>query len=87
MAQSKKPYVVIWVALAVLTAVEVAAALHLHGTPKWMSLVVLAVAKAGCVAWWYMHLKQEYGWLKFIAILPVTAAVYAVVLMKEVVAR
>lgn len=87
MAQSKKPYVLVWVALAVLTVIEVAAAIYFDGTAKWMSLVVLAVVKAGCVGWWYMHLNKEYGWLKFIAILPVTAAVYAVVLMKEVVAR
>jgi len=87
MAQSKKPYLLVWGALAVLTIVEVAAAITLDGTAKWMALVVLAVAKAGCVAWWYMHLKQEYGWLKFIAILSVAAALYAVVLMREVVAR
>jgi len=87
MAQSKKPYILVWVALGVLTVVEVLAALQLHGTAKWASLVVLATVKAGFVAWWYMHLNKEYGWLKFIAILPITAAVYAVVLMREVVAR
>jgi caa(3)-type oxidase subunit IV len=84
----KRKYLVIWVLLAVLTALEIAAATVIpHGTPRWMALVLLAVAKASCVALWYMHLRFERGWLKFIAVLPASAAVYAVVLMLEVVAR
>jgi len=79
-----KEYVWVWVALAVLTAVEVFAALHMHGTAKWLSLVVLACAKAGCVGYWYMHLKQEMGWLKFVALMPIIAGLYAVVLILEV---
>lgn len=83
----KGEYIWIWVALAILTAVEVWAAVSVHGTPKWLTLVVLACAKAGCVGYWYMHLKQEMPWLKFIALLPIIAGLYAIVLMKEVVAR
>lgn len=80
----KKEYIVVWVALFVLTVVEVAAAVKLHGTAKWLSLVVLACAKAGCVGYWYMHLKQEMGWLKFVALMPIIAGLYAVVLILEV---
>ena len=86
-AKNRRTYVGVWIALAVLTAIEVGAAIVFDGTAKWMSLVILAVAKAACVAWWYMHLNHEYPWLKFIAVLPVIAAAYAVLLMKEVVAR
>jgi caa(3)-type oxidase subunit IV len=83
-----RAYLGIWVVLAVLTALEIAAASVLpHGTGRWMALVLLAVAKATCVALWYMHLRFERGWLKFIAVLPASAAVYAVVLMLEVAAR
>lgn len=83
-----REYLVIWVVLAVLTVLEIGAASVLpHGAPRWMALVLLAVAKAACVALWYMHLRFERGWLKFIAVLPASAAVYAVVLMLEVVAR
>ena len=84
---SKKSYLVVWVALFVLTVVEVWAATKLHGTPKWLSLVVLAVVKAGCVGYWYMHLKQEQRWLRFVALLPIIAGVYTIVLIKEVGAR
>ena len=88
MASHRKLYLWIWLVLAVLTALEIAAATVLrHGTGRWSALVVLAVAKAACVALWYMHLKYETKWLKFIAVLPATAAVYAVILMLEVVAR
>ena len=78
----------IWGVLAILTVLEIAAATVIpHGTPRWMALVLLAVAKAAFVALWFMHLRFERGWLKFIAVLPASAAVYAVVLMLEVVAR
>jgi caa(3)-type oxidase subunit IV len=85
--QSKKPYLMVWGALAVLTVAEIFAALVLDGTSKWTALVILASVKAGSVAWWYMHLKHEYGWLKLIAALPMAAVVYAILLMNEVVAR
>jgi hypothetical protein len=34
-----------------------------------------------------MHLKQERGWLVFIALFPIIAAGYAIVLIREVGAR
>jgi cytochrome c oxidase subunit 4 len=83
----KREYLVIFAVLFVLTVIEVWAATAFSGTAKWLSLVVLASAKAGCVGWWYMHLKQERGWLIFIALLPIIAAFYAVVLILEVGAR
>ena len=83
----KAMYIWIFVVLAVLTAVEVWAALTLGGTAKWLLLIILAATKAGCVGYWYMHLKQEMPWLKMIALLPLTAAVYAIVLINEVAAR
>jgi cytochrome c oxidase subunit IV len=83
----KKEYLVVFAALFVLTVIEVWAATALSGTAKWMSLVVLASVKAGCVGWWYMHLKQEKPWLVFIAMFPLIAAFYAIVLIQEVGAR
>lgn len=83
----KKEYLIVWAVLFVLTVVEVAAATAFHGTAKWLSLVVLAIAKAGCVGYWYMHLKQEQHWLRFIALLPIIAGLYTIVLIKEVGAR
>ncbi len=86
-SHSTKPYLLVWIALAVLTGIEIWAAIAFDGTAKWATLVALAVAKAGAVGWWFMHLKSEYGWLKFVAILPIIAAAYAALLMAEVVAR
>lgn len=86
-AHPKKEYLVVFAALFALTVLEVWAATAFGGTAKWMSLVILACAKAGCVGWWYMHLKQEKPWLVFIAMFPVIAAAYAIVLIQEVGAR
>lgn len=54
-------------------------------TPHWSStaLFLLSVAKAGLVGLVFMHLKFETKWLKFIAILPAIAALYAVMLCAE----
>jgi cytochrome c oxidase subunit IV len=54
-------------------------------TPHWSSsaLYLLSIAKAGLVALVFMHLKFETKWLKFIALLPATAALYALMLCAE----
>ena len=83
----KREYLVVFAVLFALTVLEIWAATKFTGTLKWMTLVVLACTKAGSVGWWYMHLKQEKRWLVFIAMFPVIAAGYAIVLMREVVAR
>lgn len=77
-------YIIVFVALSVLTALELAipdlkVAYHL----KAIGLVGLAVGKAFIVAYFYMHLKEEKGWLKFIAALPILAAFFAIVLILE----
>jgi cytochrome c oxidase subunit 4 len=86
-AHPKRPYLLVFAALFVMTVVEVWAATSISGTAKWMILVVLACTKAASVGWWYMHLKQERGWLVFIALFPIIAAGYAIVLIREVGAR
>lgn len=77
-------YIIVFVVLGVLTALELAipglkTAYHL----KAMGLVGLALAKAFVVAYFYMHLKEEKGWLKFIAAIPILAGFFAVVLIIE----
>ncbi len=51
--------VAVWILLAVLTLVEVALA-WVDAAPALMLalLLVLSFAKAGLIAWWYMHLKS-----------------------------
>lgn len=81
-------YVIVFIALTVLTVLELAipdlkVAYHL----KAIGLIGLAVGKAFIVAYFYMHLKEEKAWLKFIAALPISAAIFAIVLILESVYR
>jgi cytochrome c oxidase subunit 4 len=81
-------YVVVFVALSLLTALELAIpglkiAYHL----KAIGLVSLALGKAFVVAYFYMHLKEEKGWLRFIAAMPILAGLFAVALILESVYR
>jgi cytochrome c oxidase subunit 4 len=81
----KKEYMFIFVVLAVLTAIEIWVA-EVHGLSKFgkgSALTLLAVGKAFLVAYYYMHLKEETKWMKFIAAVPIMAGVYATVLCLE----
>lgn len=83
-----KKYFIIFGLLTVLTIAELIAAEG--GFPymaKAVSLVVLAMGKAVAVAYWYMHLDEEKGWLRFIAAIPLTAFIYGAVVIMETLAR
>jgi cytochrome c oxidase subunit 4 len=77
-------YLKVFIVLAVLTAVEIIIPdLKISKFAKGSSLTLLALGKAGIVAWSYMHLKEETKWLRFIALIPVSAFIYAVVVILE----
>jgi caa(3)-type oxidase subunit IV len=81
----KKEYLIVFLVLTVLTAIEIWVA-EIPGIGKFAkgsSLTFLAVAKAFLVAYYYMHLKEETKWMKFIAAVPLAAVVYATVLCLE----
>ncbi len=81
----KKEYFLVFGALVLLTLLE----LWIPGLKNikyfWRasSLVFLACGKAFLVAYFYMHLKEETKWLKIIAAVPLSAAVYALVVILE----
>lgn len=80
----KKEYMIIFFMLAVLTIIEIVIpGLKTAYVYKASSLVLLALGKAFLVAFYYMHLKQETKWLKFIAVVPISAFFYACVVMLE----
>lgn len=81
----KKEYMIIFVVLAVLTGLEiwVAEVNGISKVGKGSALTFLAVAKAFLVAYYYMHLKEDTKWMKFIAAVPIMAGVYATVLCLE----
>lgn len=81
----KKEYFIVFLILAVLTAIEiwVAEIPGIGKMAKGSALTFLAVGKAFVVAYYYMHLKEETKWMKFIAAVPIMAGVYATVLCLE----
>ena len=84
----KKEYIFIFGALAILTVVELfVPELDASKMTKGSLLSALAVVKAGMVAWYFMHLKEERGWLRFIALIPLSAFIYATVLILEILYR
>jgi len=77
-------YVVIFFVLAFLTVLELLIpGLKTEYSYKAIGLVGLALGKAFVVAYYYMHLKDEKGWMKFIAAIPISAGIYAVALILE----
>ena len=81
----KKLYILIFVALTVLTALELVIP-GLENVTKFMkgtALTALAFGKAFLVAYFYMHLNEEKAWLKFIAAIPMSAGLYAGVVILE----
>jgi len=83
---NRKEYLVIFLALLVLTALEVGLA-QVPGISKTLmrlGLVAMALAKAGLVAMFYMHLKHETRVLRLTVAIPLaTPALYAVILISE----
>jgi caa(3)-type oxidase subunit IV len=86
---SRKEYFIIFVVLTVLTGIEVG--MKYMAIPRGVligGLIALALAKATCVALFYMHLKSETRSLKMVVGLPMLfPALYAVVLIIESIAR
>lgn len=80
-----KLYMIVFVALALLTLIEVIIPelANVSTFFKATSLTGLAIGKAFLVGYFYMHLNEETRWLKFIAIIPASAAIYATVVVLE----
>jgi len=85
----KKMYFAIFGALTLLTVLEliVPAMDNLSTFAKGSALTALACGKAFLVAYFFMHLNEETKWLKFIAAIPISAGIYALVVVLESLAR
>lgn len=83
---SRRQYLGVFLGLAALTAVEVAA-VYLTGLSKGLLitlLTLLAVTKAALVGLFFMHLRSETSYLKATVLLPMSMpALFAVVLVAE----
>jgi cytochrome c oxidase subunit 4 len=84
-----KEYIIVFIVLTVLTVVElfIPGLKNVTTMTKGISLTLLAIAKAAVVGYFYMHLKDETKWLKFIAIIPISAALYAAMVILESIYR
>jgi cytochrome c oxidase subunit IV len=86
---TRKTYLIVFGWLAALTALEVGLVyLPLERAPMASALIALAVAKAGLVALFFMHLRYETRILRRAVLLPLLAPIlYGVVLVAEGMAR
>ena len=79
-----KEYLIIFFVLTVLTVAELyIPEMNISYGSKATGLTLLALAKAFCVGYFYMHLKEETRWLKFIAVIPISAFLYFIMLLLE----
>ena len=80
----RKEYFIIFALLAFLTVVELfIPELPISKFAKGMGLVIAAALKAFLVGYFYMHLKDEKPWLKFIACIPLSAVIFAAAVMLD----
>ena len=84
-----KEYLIIFFILIALTIIElvIPGMKNLSYAARASSLILLAIGKAFIVAYYYMHVKEETRWLKFIAAVPISAAIYAIVVILESIYR
>ncbi|MBY0515948.1 MAG: cytochrome C oxidase subunit IV family protein [Bacteriovoracaceae bacterium] len=80
----KAEYFKVFAVLTVLTIVElIIPPLKLKYILHASSLTGLAIGKAAIVGYFYMHLKEETRWMKFVALIPISAVAYAVMVILE----
>ena len=79
-----KEYMLVFLALAIFTVIELyIPEMKISYASKATGLTLFALAKAFTVGYFYMHLKEETKWLKFIGVIPVSAFLYFIMLILE----
>lgn len=85
--ESHAPYLKVWLALAVFTAVEYFYAHFFKDafTPLVVGLMFWAVLKASLVGWYFMHLKFEGRWVYYMLIpAGILAAILTIALIPDI---
>ena len=67
-------YLFVFIALAIVTAIEVFAGQNLPGSAKLIVLLSLAAVKALLVAMFFMHLRYDTKWYTWLLIFPMFMA-------------
>lgn len=84
----KAEYFKVFFVLTALTIIElIIPSVSLSKLAKGSSLTFLALGKAAIVGWSYMHLKEETKWMRFVALIPISAFIYAAVVVLESIYR
>ncbi|HTP05370.1 MAG TPA: cytochrome C oxidase subunit IV family protein [Nitrospirota bacterium] len=68
---STKTFVMIWLALLVLTGMTIKAAQMRMGEWSMLANLLIASTKASLVLWFFMHLKYEKLFFKLLFIVPI----------------
>jgi cytochrome c oxidase subunit 4 len=80
----KAEYFKVFLVLTALTIVElIIPGMKVSQFAKGSSLTFLALGKACIVAWSYMHLKDETKWMRIVAAIPISAFLYATMVILE----
>jgi caa(3)-type oxidase subunit IV len=80
--EKRRPYLQVFVALAVLTAIEVGVAgLAVNKTLQIALLLALAAVKAALVALFYMHLRYDHRLLAIIGGFPLLLVVIMLIIL------
>jgi cytochrome c oxidase subunit 4 len=74
-------YVAVFVALAIVTGVEVFLGQNLPGAAKLIVLLALALVKALLVAMFFMHLKYDTKWYSWFMVFPLFMALLLTVIV------
>jgi caa(3)-type oxidase subunit IV len=74
-------YVAVFVALAIVTGVEVFFGQNMEGGAKLAVLLALAVVKAILVVMFFMHLKYDTKWYSRMLIFPLFMAVLLTIIV------
>ena len=84
-----KEYIIVFAILTVLTVIElyIPSMENLTKFVKGTLLTIFAAGKAFFVGYFFMHLKEEKPWLKFITLIPLSAAIFAFALVLESIYR
>jgi cytochrome c oxidase subunit 4 len=66
-----KTFVVVWIALLILTGITIEAAHLRMGEWSMLANILIASTKASLVLWFFMHLKYETKFLRFLFLVPI----------------
>jgi cytochrome c oxidase subunit 4 len=71
-------YVIIWITLLALTATTITVAgMHL-GRFSTLTALVIASIKASLVLWFFMHLKYEKRFFKYLLLIPIATLTFMI---------